>query len=114
MGTIAIRVLAAGALSGSDARHPIAVPQVAPIASGPDYATDVRRAARLRALVDAGHADSLVEAAIRFALSREAISTVLVGYSSLEQIELAAASAAKGPLSAAALAHLEELWRELK
>jgi aryl-alcohol dehydrogenase-like predicted oxidoreductase len=113
MGAIAIRVLAAGALSGSEARHAIAVPQVGPIASGPDYASDVRRAARFAALVDAGHAESLVDAAIRFALSSDAISTVLVGYSSLEQLETAAASAARGPLSPAALDQLRELWKGL-
>ncbi len=38
VGVIGIRVLAAGALSGTEARHPIAVPAVDPIASGPDYA----------------------------------------------------------------------------
>ena len=113
VGAIAIRVLAAGALSGSEARHPIAVPQVGPIASGPDYASDVRHAQRLRALVDAGHAASLVEAAIRFALGCDAVSTVLIGYSSLEQLEVAAASAARGPLSDAALAQLRELWGEI-
>jgi aryl-alcohol dehydrogenase-like predicted oxidoreductase len=111
-GAIAIRVLAAGALSGSEARHPIAAPQVGPIASGPDYASDVHRAARFRALVDAGHAESLVDAAIRFALSCDAVSTVLVGYSSLEQLETAAASAARGGLSSAGLALLREIWDE--
>src|SRR5262245_519686 len=38
LGVVVIRVLAAGALSGELARHPIAVPTVDPIASGPDYA----------------------------------------------------------------------------
>ncbi len=112
-GAIAIRVLAAGALSGSEARHALAAPQVGPIASGPDYASAVRRAARFGALVAAGHAEDLVDAAIRFALSCEAISTVLVGYSSLEQLESAAASAERGPLAPAALAQLRELWGDL-
>ena len=110
MGAIAIRVLAAGALSGSETRHPTAAPQVGPIASGPDYASDVRGAARFAALVDAGHAESLIDAAIRFALSCDAVSTVLVGYSSLEQLETAAASAERGGLSSAALALLREIW----
>jgi hypothetical protein len=35
---------------------------------------------------------------------------VLLGYSSLEHLEYAAASVAKGPLSAAALARLPALW----
>ena len=113
MGVMVIRVLAAGALSGVAARHPTAVPAVAPIASGPDYATDVRRAQALVALIREGHAESLVEASLRFALSSDAVSTVLLGYSSLEHLEHAVASVTKGPLSAAALDRLATLWRDL-
>lgn len=111
VGAIVIRVLAAGALSGTAARHPVAIPSVAPIASGEDYATDVRRAQALRVLVEEGHAATLVEAALRFALTDPAVSTVLLGYSSLEHLEHAAASIAKGPLHAEALARLGEVWR---
>jgi aryl-alcohol dehydrogenase-like predicted oxidoreductase len=113
VGVIVIRVLAAGALSGTETRHPLAVPSVEPIASGPDYVTDVRRARRLEGLVRAGHAGSLVEAALRFPLGSDAVSTVLLGYSSREHLEYAAAAMAKGPLPAAALAELEGLWRQL-
>jgi L-galactose dehydrogenase/L-glyceraldehyde 3-phosphate reductase len=113
LGVIAIRVLAAGALSGVTARHPIAAPAVAPIASGPDYAADVRRAQLLGALAREGDAGSLVEAALRFTLSHQAVSTVLVGYSSLEQLEYAAGAISRGPLSTAALGRLAELWRGL-
>jgi aryl-alcohol dehydrogenase-like predicted oxidoreductase len=112
-GAIVIRVMAAGALSGADTRHPVAVPTVDPIASGPDYATDVRRARMLAPLVDDGHAGSLVEAALRFPLATPAVSTVLLGYSSLEHLEHAAASIAKGPLPAAAMARLSTLWAGL-
>jgi aryl-alcohol dehydrogenase-like predicted oxidoreductase len=112
-GVIVIRVLAAGALSGTDARHPTAVPQVEPIASGPDYATDVRRARMLNTLVVEGHVASLVEAAIRFPLGTDAVSTVLVGYSSLEHLEFAAACVAKGPLPPAAMTTLQNLWPRL-
>jgi aryl-alcohol dehydrogenase-like predicted oxidoreductase len=113
VGVIVIRVLAAGALSGLEARHPVAVPTVDPIASGPDYSTDVARAQRLRVLVDEGHAADLVEASLRFALSAPAVSTVLLGYSSMEHLEHAAASVAKGPLSRAALDRLAAIWAEL-
>ena len=47
---------------------------------------------------------------LRFALTSDAVSTVLLGYSSLEHLEYAAASVAKGPLSTAALARLPALW----
>jgi aryl-alcohol dehydrogenase-like predicted oxidoreductase len=113
VGAIVIRVLAAGALSGTTARHTLAMPSVAPIASGNDYATDVRRAQALRALVNEGHADTLVEASLRFALTDPAVSTVLLGYSSLDHLEYAAAAIAKGPLSGPALTRLHEIWRGL-
>jgi aryl-alcohol dehydrogenase-like predicted oxidoreductase len=113
MGVVVIRVLAAGALSGDLTRHPVAVPAVDPIASGPDYATDVGRARALRVLVDEGHAGSLVEAALRFPLGSDAVSTVLLGYSSLEHLEAAAAAVAKGPLSPDALARLEVCWNDM-
>jgi aryl-alcohol dehydrogenase-like predicted oxidoreductase len=112
-GVIVIRALAAGALSGSTARHPFAMPSVAPIASGPDFATDVQRAQALGALVREGHAGSLVEAALRFCAGAEAVSTVLLGYSSLEHLEAAAAAIEKGPLPAAAVERLPALWAGL-
>lgn len=111
VGCIAIRVLAAGALSGTEARHPIAVPTVAPIASGPDYRADVGRARQLQPLVDEGHAESLVDAALRFVLSADGVSTMLVGYSSLDHLDAAAASVARGPLAGKALDRLVELWK---
>src|SRR5207247_2033531 len=91
---------AAGALSGVATRHPVAVPAVEPIASGPDYASDVQRAQALRALVEEGHVGSLVEASLRFALSSRAVSTVLLGYSSLEHLEDAAAAPLLAPVPA--------------
>ena len=112
-GVIVVRALAGGALSGTSDRHPLAMVSVAPIASGPDYATDVARARRLQPLVDEGHAGSLVEAALRFPLTSDAVSTVLLGYSTMEHLEYAAASMAKGPLSQAALARLSALWGDL-
>jgi aryl-alcohol dehydrogenase-like predicted oxidoreductase len=109
MGVIAIRALAAGALSGSEDRHPHGSPRVDPIGSGRDYSIDVERARRLEPLVREGHAGSLVEAAIRFAIAHPAVSTALVGYSTLEQLETAAAAANKGPLPAPALDRLAAL-----
>lgn len=113
LGVIVVRTLAAGALSGTATRHPVAAPSVAPIASGPDYATDVRRAQMLHAIVREGHVESLVEAALRFPLTSSAVSTVLLGYSGLDHLEYAAASMAKGPLPAAALDRLAALWSEV-
>jgi aryl-alcohol dehydrogenase-like predicted oxidoreductase len=113
MGAIVIRVLAGGALSGMEARHPLGLPAVEPIASGRDYRTDVHRARELEALVREGHAASMVEASLRFALASDAVSTVLVGYSTLEQLEYAAAAVNRGPLTRAALERLSALWHGL-
>jgi len=113
VGTIGIRVLAGGALSGQIARHPIAIPAVEPIASGPDYATDVERARAFEPLVAEGYASSVIEAAFRFALTTDAMSTVLVGTSDLAQLEFAAAAVAKGPLPAPAMERLRAIWAKL-
>jgi len=110
---IGIRVLAAGALGGVADRHPIAAPAVDPLATGPDYAADVRRAQVLRVLAEEGHVQSLVEASVRFPLGNDAVSTVLVGYSSLEQLELAQDYASRGPLPRAVLRRLAALWNDL-
>jgi aryl-alcohol dehydrogenase-like predicted oxidoreductase len=109
MGVINIRVLAGGALSGSEERHAIASPPPDPIGSGSSYGTDVERARRFMPLVREGHADSLVEAALRYVIAHEAISTVLIGIATLEQFEIAARSINKGPLPPAALALVSEI-----
>src|SRR5262249_18834964 len=108
MGVINIRGLPAGALSGTEDRHPRGSPSVEPIRSGGSYRTDVERARRLEPLIREGHAESLVDAALRFAIASDAVSTVLVGYSTLDQLEYAARSINKGPLSHAAVDRLAE------
>ena len=110
MGVLVIRVLAAGALSGDTTRHPVAVPSVAPIGSGRDYDQDRGRAEGFRFLQQEGHVGSLVEASLRFALSNAGVSTVLVGYSSLEHLEQAVEYAGRGSLPHEALARLTDVW----
>src|SRR5262249_46540244 len=110
MGSIGIRVLAAGALSGQESRHPIAVPSVEPIGSGPDYRTDVERASALAFLVEEGYVSNLVEAAMRFPWNKINLSTALVGVSSMEHLEQAIAAQAQGGLPAAALERLTQAW----
>lgn len=109
VGLIGIRILAAGALSGEDTRHPVAMQNVAPIASGADYAADLAAARRLLPLVAEGHAASLAELAIRYAITPSEISTALIGTASLEQLEVAIAAAEKGPLPAETLARIGTL-----
>ncbi len=109
VGVIGIRVLAAGALSGVEARHPVAMPAVPPIGSSATYAADLANARRFLPLVQEGFAASLVEAAMRYAISNDCMSTVLVGFSDLDHLEAAIAAFEKGPLSPAAMARVAQL-----
>lgn len=103
MGVIGIRALAGGALSGSEARHPLAMQSVDPIGSGRDFRADVDRAKRFEALLREGIAGSLTEAAMRFAIAHEGMTTMIIGYSTIDHLEHAAAAVNKGPLPRAAL-----------
>jgi aryl-alcohol dehydrogenase-like predicted oxidoreductase len=97
MSALAIRILAAGALGGEDERHPLAGGTGGTLISGTDYDADFRRAEQLRP-VAAELGASLPELAIRFALSKPGIASALVGFSSLEQIDVACSAAEAGPL----------------
>lgn len=109
VGSIGVRVLAGGALSGSETRHPLGMQTVAPIGSGRDYATDVQRALRFKPVVAAGHAASLQELAIRYVISNSALSTVEVGIATLDELQQAASAVNKGPLSTEALAEIKTI-----
>ena len=113
MGIIAIRVLAAGALSGSVERHAIAAQSVAPIGTGTDLAADAELAHRFSFLWDEGYAEGPVQAAIRFVIGNPAVSTALVGYSSMDQLDYAIAASERGPLPGEALERLQAVWEGL-
>jgi aryl-alcohol dehydrogenase-like predicted oxidoreductase len=108
-GVVGIRVLAGGALSGSAERHPIASPAPEPIGSATNYDADLDRSRRLSPLVQEGFADSLTEAATRFAISHPAMGTILVGMATPQEFEDALAAVEKGPLPQAALERLAAL-----
>jgi aryl-alcohol dehydrogenase-like predicted oxidoreductase len=112
MGVIAIRVLAGGALSGSGNRHSNALQTVDPIATNNDFAEDVKQAHQFNFLVEEGYASSLVEAAIRFAISKGDISTALVGISNMEQLEEALEATNKDSLPPEVLQHLTDIWAD--
>ena len=109
VGVVGIRVLAAGALSGSTERHPTASPPPEPIGSAHSYDMDLERARRLMPLVTEGFASSLAEAAVRFAITHEAMGTILVGMATVQEFEASLAAVLKGPLPQAALDRLEAL-----
>ena len=109
VGVVGIRVLAGGALSGTDQRHPIASPPPDPIGSAMRYDTDLERARRLQPLVQDGYAATLPEAATRFAITHPAMGTILVGMATLEEFDQALAAVLKGKLPQAALDRLASL-----
>jgi aryl-alcohol dehydrogenase-like predicted oxidoreductase len=111
IGVIAIRVLAGGALSGTTARHPIAMQRVAPLATGHDYTADAARARLVDFLVADGTVAGLPEAALRFAIGKPEIATALVGTSSLEQLEQAVAAVRRGALPPEALERIGTVLR---
>ena len=108
MGTIVIRALAGGALAGTAERHPLAMQQVEPIGSAPSFAADVERARALQPLLREAGAGSLPELAQRFVISHPGVSTMLIGYSTAEQLEAAIEAVNKGPLPDAVLRGIAE------
>ncbi len=98
MGVIAIRVMAAGALSGTPDRHANAGGPGTPLVSGGEYAGDLTRARAIGALAKEVGADGPLELALRFVLAKPGVSTALVGYSDLTQLEDAIRWTARGPL----------------
>jgi aryl-alcohol dehydrogenase-like predicted oxidoreductase len=106
MGVMAIRVMAGGALAGTNARHPVATQTVAPIASSATFEADVALSKRFNHLVRPEWANSLAEAAIRFVISQPNVSSALLGISSPEQLEEGIAAAERGPLLSEALAQV--------
>ena len=106
IGAVALRVLEAGALSGSSVPHELN--QGGP-SSDPEYATNATRAQALDFL-RSSDSESLAQVAIRFALMNQNISTVLVGFSELSQIDEAVACVGKEPFTKDQLDRLEELY----
>lgn len=109
MGTIAIRVLAGGALSGQMTRHPLGMQNVAPIGSGKDYGSDVERARHMAAALSPSAGKDIVETAIRYVVSHPDVTTLQVGMATVEQFEGAASAVNKGPLEASVLGTISEM-----
>jgi len=109
MGVVVIRALAGGVLGGDVARQGYASPTPGSLVEGTDYEAEVERANRLLSVL-VGESGSLPEAGIRFALTNKEVSTVLVGFSNLTQIEEAARCSGMKPLPKSAVERLQQLW----
>jgi aryl-alcohol dehydrogenase-like predicted oxidoreductase len=106
IGTVALRVLEAGALSGSATPHDL---NRGGPSGDPEYVRNARRALTLDFLRrDAD--ETLAQMAIRFALHQDGISTVLVGFSELAQVDDAVACVGQEGFTADQLARLERLY----
>lgn len=103
MGVITIRALAAGAVAGRGDRHPNAGhPGGAPL-GGMAYSDDLSRAGALESLARQLGLEGPVELAVRFALAKAGVSTVLIGFSDESQLEDAIRWSSRGPLPADAV-----------
>ncbi|MGI9613030.1 MAG: aldo/keto reductase [Acidimicrobiales bacterium] len=113
VGAIGVRVLAGGALSGSESRHPLGLPTVTPIGSNTTYSTDVGRAKRFLPLIEEAFATDLAELAIRYTISNATLPTIEVGIASIDELQSAAGAVNKGPLPPEALARIRTIQADL-
>jgi aryl-alcohol dehydrogenase-like predicted oxidoreductase len=108
MGAFIIRVLAAGALTSDPSKGGGGSGQT--LSPGSDYPTDLERAEKVKAALGVEGKD-LTQAAIRFGLMNEKVSTVLVGFSNTTHVDEAIACSGAPRLSEQQMAKLRSLWR---
>lgn len=97
-GVLVIRAMAAGALGDSGERHPLAGSPGAALSPGSDYDSDLQRAYSLEPLAKELGMEGTAELGMRFALSKTGVSTVLMGFSDLAQVQAAVGWAERGGL----------------
>jgi L-galactose dehydrogenase/L-glyceraldehyde 3-phosphate reductase len=113
-GVIVIRVLAAGAAAALplSQRPANAGDPGAGLVSGTSYERDLQRAEAVRTVAAVLGLESPVELAVRFGLSKPGVSTVLVGYSTLQHLEEAIRFADRGALPDEAVQQVLEISSE--
>jgi aryl-alcohol dehydrogenase-like predicted oxidoreductase len=100
LGVIAIRVMAGGAMTGSEQRAPLASPGLGPaLVPGNTMEFDVATAAARDALAHELGLESALELSLRLVIAHPGVSTALVGYSDMDQLESAIRWAERGPLT---------------
>jgi aryl-alcohol dehydrogenase-like predicted oxidoreductase len=97
-GVLAIRVLAAGAVTGSTERAENAGNPGAALIRGGEFERDIDRAAALSPIIKDLDLESPQELAFRFVLAKQGVSSALLGFSDIEQLEDAIRWAERGPL----------------
>lgn len=105
VGVMAIRVLAAGVLA-TERRH-----GREGMLTDTTLGEEEARARQLAPVLEAG-GGTRARAAVRYALANDALSTIVVGTASLEQLDEALAAFAAGPLEPAAVERIEAVHRQ--
>ena len=85
------------------------MPDVSPIGSGEDYKSDVKRALLFNSLIENQYAESLTELAIRYAITKDTISTIEVGIANIDELKDATDAVNKGPLEKEALVQIKAI-----
>lgn len=107
MGAIVIRVLAAGALTSEPSAGGGSSPE--PLSPGSDYSLDLERAEKINSALGVTGKE-LTQLAIRFALMKPEVSTVLVGFSNTSHIDEAVNCSGAAGLSQDEMHKLKQLW----
>jgi aryl-alcohol dehydrogenase-like predicted oxidoreductase len=107
MGAFVIRVLAAGALTSDPSTGGGSSSE--PLSPGSDYPIDLQRAEKAKAAL-AVEGKDLTQAAIRFGLMNQKVSTVLVGFSNTTHVDEAVACSGAPGLSDEQMAKVRKLW----
>jgi aryl-alcohol dehydrogenase-like predicted oxidoreductase len=107
MGAFVIRVLAAGALTSDPSTGGGSSSE--PLSPGSDYAIDLQRAEKVKVALGIDGKD-LTQAAIRFGLMNQKVSTVLVGFSNTTHVDEAVACSGMPELSDDQMTELRKLW----
>ena len=109
IGVLGVRSLALGALTEEPGLLGFLEKPPPLLSPGSEFEEDVKRAQKLGWLVQ-GNIQSLTQAAIRFALMKAAVSTVVVGFSTTDQLEQIVACSGAPILSEESLDRLRLIW----
>ena len=104
MGVLAIRVLAGGPLASAKRPEKLAV-----LTSGTDIDNEMRCAAAVHQVLGLNYGTP-AQAALRFVLGNRDFAARVIGISSFLDLNDALLAVEQGPLPAAAIAQLKELW----
>lgn len=108
MGAFVIRVLASGALTANPGAGGGSSGNT--LSPGSDYPLDLERTEKVKNALGVDGKD-LTQAAIRFGLMNQNVSTVLVGFSNTTHVDEAVACSGMAALSDQQMSKIRDLWR---